>query len=82
MTAKLNVVAMPTGRFSHAPSHMLSPGSRTAQADSRWTATVAALASLRDQRRRAIRIVDADCACGTLLIAVAQHARALGSTAI
>jgi SAM-dependent methyltransferase len=81
MTAKLNVVAIPTSRSSHT-SPMLTSGSRTAQADPRWPAIVAALASLRDERRHAIRIVDADCACGTLLIAVAHHARALGFTAI
>lgn len=58
------------------------PGSRTAQADPRWPQIIAELAALRARWRHAIRIVDADCACGTLLIAAARQARALGFTAI
>ncbi|SOB88150.1 Methyltransferase domain-containing protein [Sphingomonas guangdongensis] len=37
---------------------------------------------LREQGRHAVRIVDADCGSGALLIEAARHARALGFTAI
>ncbi len=56
--------------------------SRTARHDPRWPAIGEALASLRDAKRRAIRIVDADCGAGALLIQALRHARALGFTAI
>lgn len=62
------------------PSTIL--GSRTAHHDARWTDICGALAALRERGRHSIRIVDADCACGTLLIEAARHARALGFTAI
>ena len=57
-------------------------GSRAAHNDARWTEICAALAALRAQRRHSVRMVDADCACGTLLIKAVRHARALGFTAI
>ncbi|MEI5688811.1 SAM-dependent methyltransferase [Sphingomonas kyungheensis] len=57
-------------------------GARGACADPRWPQIVAALAALRERHRRAVRIVDADCACGTLLIAAARHAHAAGFTGI
>lgn len=59
-----------------------APVRRSVRADPRWPHIIAALQSLRDAHRHAVRIVDADCACGTLLIEVARHARALGFTAI
>ncbi|KQM63558.1 MULTISPECIES: hypothetical protein [unclassified Sphingomonas] len=59
-----------------------APIRRAVRADPRWPQIVAALQALRDARRHAVRIVDADCACGTLLIEVARHARAMGFTAI
>lgn len=55
---------------------------RSVQADPRWPAIVDALAALREKHRHAVRIVDADCGCGTFLIAVARHAHGLGFTAI
>jgi len=55
---------------------------RTARYDPRWPRITAALAAMRERHRHAVRIVDADCACGTLLIAAARYARALGFTAI
>lgn len=58
------------------------PGSRAVHNDTRWAAICAALAALRERGRRSVRIVDADCACGTLLIEAVRHARALGYTAI
>ena len=56
--------------------------SRTARHDPRWPAIGEAMASLRHAKRRAVRIVDADCGAGALLIQALRHARALGFTAI
>lgn len=50
--------------------------------DPRWPAIDAALTRLRDQKRRAVRIFDADCGAGTLLLRALAHARTLGFTAI
>ncbi|WP_010215370.1 hypothetical protein [Sphingomonas sp. PAMC 26621] len=50
--------------------------------DARWAAVSAALVALRDGNRRSVRIVDADCGNGTLLLCAVQQARALGFTAI
>lgn len=58
------------------------PGSRTAKGDPRWARIAAELAALRERHRCAVRIVDADCACGALLIEAALYARTLGFTAI
>lgn len=57
-------------------------GSRAAHNDARWTDICAALAALCERGRHSVRIVDADCSCGTLLIEAARHARTLGFTAI
>jgi hypothetical protein len=57
-------------------------GTRTAHSDPRWPEIVDTLKSLRVARRHAVRIVDADCACGALLIATLRQARTLGFTAI
>jgi len=57
-------------------------GSRAAHNDPRWTDICTAIAALREQGRHSVRIVDADCGCGTLLIEAARHARALGFKAI
>lgn len=56
--------------------------SRAASHDPRWPAIAARLALLREQGRRAVRIVDADCAAGALLLHTLHHARSLGFTAI
>lgn len=50
--------------------------------DDRWPAIVDALAALRDAGRYSVRIVDADCGAGGLLLRAVRHARALGFTAI
>lgn len=50
--------------------------------DPRWSAVSAALSALRARNRRSVRIVDADCGRGTLLLCAVRHARALGFTAI
>lgn len=58
------------------------PGSRTALHDPRWPAVAMALKSLHEEGRFSIRIVDADCGAGSLLIHAAHHARAMGYTAV
>lgn len=50
--------------------------------DRRWPALAAALAALRATHRRSVRIVDADCGAGNVLLCAALYARALGFTAI
>lgn len=64
------------------PPIRVFPGSRAASHDPRWPAVMAALAALRDRKRCAVRIVDADCGAGCLLLQALRHARALGFTAI
>ena len=59
-----------------------SRGSRIARHDPRWPAIAATLAALREKRRFSVRIVDADCGAGALLLYAAHHARLLGFTAI
>lgn len=60
----------------------LNPRSRTATHDPRWPAIVHALAELRAHGRRSVRIVDADCGAGCILLAALRHARAIGFVAI
>lgn len=50
--------------------------------DARWPALASALLAMRAASRRSIRIVDADCGAGSLLLCAVRHARALGFTAI
>lgn len=50
--------------------------------DARWPHVAAALAALRADKRRSVRIVDAECGAGTLLLYAVRFARALGFTAI
>ncbi|MDJ0278026.1 SAM-dependent methyltransferase [Sphingomonas sp. 2R-10] len=58
------------------------PVRRAPRADPRWARIAATLDGLRLRHRRSVRIVDADCGCGTLLIEAARYARAIGFTAI
>lgn len=53
-----------------------------AEKDRRWPAMLRKLKGLRKLGRRSIRIVDADCGAGDLLIHAAQRARELGFVAI
>lgn len=53
-----------------------------AEADRRWPMIVRKLAALRRRQRLSVRIVDANCGDGALLIEAARHARALGFVAI
>jgi hypothetical protein len=50
--------------------------------DPRWSKVQAALSVLRASGRHAVRVVDADCGAGSLLLRAVHHARALGFTAI
>jgi hypothetical protein len=52
------------------------------RADRRWPRLMRALTSLRERGRRSIRIVDAQCGSGELLIEAAACARGLGFVAI
>lgn len=58
------------------------PGVRTVLHDPRWPRITAALMALREAGRHAVRMVDADCGAGSLLLHAAHHARTLGFTAI
>jgi SAM-dependent methyltransferase len=58
------------------------PPPRPGCADARWPELAAALDGLRASHRGSIRIVDADCGTGALLLCAARHARAIGFTAI
>ncbi|WP_130327116.1 methyltransferase domain-containing protein [Sphingomonas sp. BK036] len=57
------------------------PGSEAAH-DQRWPRIEAALLALQSSGRHAVRIVDADCGAGTLLLHALGHARQLGFTAV
>lgn len=50
--------------------------------DTRWPEVAAALAALRAAKRCSVRIVDADCGAGSLLLCAVRFARSLGFTAI
>jgi SAM-dependent methyltransferase len=57
-------------------------GSWAAAHDPRWSQIAARLLWLKQQGRRAVRIVDADCGAGALLLHAVVHARSLGFVAI
>lgn len=67
---------------AEGPAAAASIGQRDTAQDDRWPAIVAALGALRDAGRYSVRIVDADCGTGGLLLAALRHARTLGFTAI
>ncbi|SFO30656.1 methyltransferase domain-containing protein [Sphingomonas sp. OK281] len=58
------------------------PDSEAAVDDPRWPRIQAALLELQSGGRHAVRIVDADCGAGTLLLHAMGHARQLGFTAV
>ncbi|MDY7524311.1 SAM-dependent methyltransferase [Sphingomonas sp. 10B4] len=57
-------------------------GRRPRCRDTRWPEVAAALAALRAAKRCSVRIVDADCGAGSLLLCAVRFARSLGFTAI
>lgn len=82
----MNVHALPvrsrsalTTMKGAAASH---PAAKSTHHDPRWPQVAAALSALRAAGRHAVRIVDAECGAGTLLLSAAHHARMLGFTAI
>lgn len=68
---------LPPNPSPHCVGHCVS-----AERDGRWPAIADALAELREAGRYSVRIVDADCGAGALLIHAVWHARSLGFTAI
>ena len=64
------------------PQMVLPAPAIGAQADRRWSIVLRRLSALRRRGRRAVRIVDASCGAGDLLIQAARSARALGFVAI
>lgn len=60
----------------------IAPVAVTEIDDDRWPAVADALAHLHATGRHSVRIVDADCGSGDLLLHAVRHARALGFTAI
>ncbi|SOB88262.1 hypothetical protein SAMN06297144_3410 [Sphingomonas guangdongensis] len=82
MIVRLKSAAALARRSARSSQRPVSLSDRSVRSDPRWPEITATLATLRDRRRHAIRIVDADCGRGALLIAVARYARTLGFTAI
>lgn len=80
-TSRLSPLGLrPRAAARHASAAAI--GQRDTAHDDRWPAIVTALAALRDAGRYSVRIVDADCGAGGLLLAALRHARTLGFTAI
>jgi len=82
----MNVHALPV-RLRTAIGEATSTGpsrhvSKAAAHDPRWPRIEAALAALRTNGRHAVRIVDAECGAGTLLLQALAEARWLGFKAI
>lgn len=76
-------ISPPPSRTSGRPARTIAPiGTSPVDADPRWGEILTALTRLREQRRSALRIVDADCGSGLLLLHALSCARTLGFTAI
>ncbi|MEG3125691.1 SAM-dependent methyltransferase [Sphingomonas sp. GB1N7] len=75
-------IAGPLLRRAIRPRRVASARARPRCRDRRWPEVAAALVSLRAARRCSVRIVDADCGSGALLLCAVRYARALGFTAI
>lgn len=76
-----HTIAMPPRRTARRPGRRTSARLPRCR-DERWPEVVSALTSLRARNRRSIRIVDADCGAGILLLCAVRLARYLGFTAI
>ena len=82
MNTQTRLNRLHTGPSPKIATKTAMPGSKTATHDPRWPVIAAALAALREDGRHAVRIVDADCGAGSLLLQAVHHARSLGFTAI
>jgi|GEM_PF-1296783 hypothetical protein len=82
MNAQTRLHRVSAARSPKIASKTAMPGSKAAIHDPRWPVVAAALATLREDGRHAVRIVDADCGAGSLLLQAVHHARTLGFTAI
>jgi SAM-dependent methyltransferase len=69
-------------RTASAKGASLQGAQNRAEKDRRWPAMLRKLKGLRRRGRRSIRIVDADCGAGELLIHAARRAREMGFVAI
>lgn len=78
------VPAMPPGEpLANIVRHALRDAEDSVAAtDSRWSAIIEYLEMLHAAGRRSVRIVDAACGAGALLLPAARRARALGFVAI
>lgn len=77
-----SIMLSPNARRSPRPRTLLRPRRAPRCRDPRWAALAAALTALRNANRHSVRIVDADCGTGTLLLCAVRHARTLGFSAI
>lgn len=69
----------------HPADRRIAPaqvGRRCPCKDERWPDIVDALDQLRAAKRCSVRIIDADCGAGSLLLHAVRYARAIGFTAI
>jgi SAM-dependent methyltransferase len=64
------------------PSALVQGAENRAEKDRRWPAMLRKLTGLRKCGRRSIRIVDADCGAGELLMHAVRRARQMGFLAI
>lgn len=75
--------AVPVPAFSRRSARHSGVAQRLVRCgDARWPAIAAALHRLRAAKRCSVRIVDADCGAGELLLCATRYASALGFTAI
>lgn len=77
-----HAIARPASRTCFSAPCAVNADGETAANDDRWATVAAALADLREAGRFSVRIVDADCGSGDLLLRAVRHARQLGFTAI
>ncbi|MEG3158960.1 methyltransferase domain-containing protein [Sphingomonas sp. LB2R24] len=78
----MNVHALPVRLRTAVGGNTSRHPSKAAVQDPRWPQIEGALSALRTNGRHAVRIVDAQCGAGTLLLHALAEARRLGFTAI
>lgn len=74
--------SMPSRRMAGTRRNDAPAAIGRASADARWPRVAQALDRLRAAKRRSVRIVDADCGSGELLLDALRYARSIGFTAI